>query len=206
MCEKYILYSNLCSNFGFVPRFDTDTYLDTIGQFVSGYVSRFIFPGATTLKMECRRSGVGIPAPFPIPSSVLRASPTRTHIMASELSAQRAELDLNCLVHGNDSSRVFTISIAESKNVSALQQAIMEANKNTFADVDAHALEIYKVSLPDDYDLHAKLLHFRPRHDPDNSVHHLNSPMKPLKAVFEHLVKENIHLIVLPPFIGIGEC
>ena len=41
MCEKYILYSNLCSNFGFVPRFYTNTSLDTIGQFVSGYVSRF---------------------------------------------------------------------------------------------------------------------------------------------------------------------
>jgi hypothetical protein len=35
------LYSNLCSNFGFVPRFDADTYLKTIGQFGSGYVSRF---------------------------------------------------------------------------------------------------------------------------------------------------------------------
>jgi hypothetical protein len=30
MGEKYVLYSNLCSNLVFVPRFDADTYLKTI--------------------------------------------------------------------------------------------------------------------------------------------------------------------------------
>jgi hypothetical protein len=39
--KKYVLYSNLCLNFVFVPGFDTDTYLNTIGQFVLGYVPRF---------------------------------------------------------------------------------------------------------------------------------------------------------------------
>ena len=39
MCKKYVLYSNLCSNFVFVPRFDADTYIKTIGQFVLWYVT-----------------------------------------------------------------------------------------------------------------------------------------------------------------------
>ena len=56
-------------------------------------------------------------------------------------------LNLNCLVLGDDASRVFPVEIANSKTVGDLRDAIKEKNSHTFQHVDAHALVLWKVSI-----------------------------------------------------------
>jgi hypothetical protein len=111
-------------------------------------------------------------------------------------------LELNCLVLGDDPSHVFTIEIADSKNVSALKELIKEKKKPVFDHVPADALNIFRVSFAVNDDLDATLNRFRPEHDPDNGVHHLSMPVKRLKGVFEDPIDEHIHVIAQPPPAG----
>jgi len=53
---------------------------------------------------------------------------------------------LNCFVLGGDPNRVFEIKIAPTESVSALKKAIKEEKKQTFRDVDADTLQLWKVS------------------------------------------------------------
>jgi hypothetical protein len=123
------------------------------------------------------------------------------HIMGPEVTAA---LDLNCLVLGEDRNSIFNIKIPDGAKVSDLKEAIMDKKKNTFQRIDADALHIFKVSLPDEDDLLTKLQYFRPQHDPDNGVQHL-VPTKRLKAFFEDVEDGHVHVIVNGPSTSIGE-
>ena len=59
-------------------------------------------------------------------------------------------LALNCLVSGDDPDHIFTIEIANTKNVSALKKAIKAEKQVAFQHVDADTLVLWKVSCPVD--------------------------------------------------------
>jgi len=57
-------------------------------------------------------------------------------------------LDLNCLVLGHDTSRIFPIEIAERKTVGALKDAIKDKKRPALDHVPADTLLLWKVSIP----------------------------------------------------------
>jgi hypothetical protein len=57
-------------------------------------------------------------------------------------------LELNCLVQGDDSRRVFQLEIASTKTVSALKDPIKDKKKPAFDHVPADTLVLWKVSIP----------------------------------------------------------
>jgi len=57
-------------------------------------------------------------------------------------------LELNCLVSGDNRGRIFTIEIADTKNVGALKDSIKVKKKPAFDHVPADTLALWKVSLP----------------------------------------------------------
>jgi hypothetical protein len=87
---------------------------------------------------------------------------------------------LSSLVLGDDPSHIFTIEIADSKDVSALKELIKDKKKPAFDHVPADTLNIFRVSFPVDDDLEATLNRFRrrPEHDRDNGFHHLSRSVK----------------------------
>jgi len=72
-----------------------------------------------------------------------------THPASSpDSSFYHHDFNINCIVFGDDPSHVFTIEIEGTKNVSALKDAIKDKNKHAFEHVDAHALNLWQVSIP----------------------------------------------------------
>ena len=67
----------------------------------------------------------------------------RTSVMS--LAASNRQLCLNCWVIGDKANRVFTVEIADTKNVSALKYAIKEKKPVAFQHVDADAIDLWKV-------------------------------------------------------------
>ncbi len=63
-------------------------------------------------------------------------------------------LRLNCWVLGedSDSNRIFPVEVDRNKNVGNLKKAIKEENKRAFDHIDAHSLDVWKVSIPIDED------------------------------------------------------
>ena len=55
-------------------------------------------------------------------------------------------IDLNCLVLGDDTSGIFGVQIASTDTVGALKEAIKEMKENVFRNVDADALQLWRVS------------------------------------------------------------
>jgi hypothetical protein len=106
------------------------------------------------------------------------------------------QLELNCLVLGDDPSRVFTIEIEDAKRVSTLRELIKDKKKPVFDHVPADSLNIYQVSFPVD---HAKLKSFRPKDERDRL---LSNSVKRLKGVFGHPVDEHLHVIIERPDTG----
>ena len=98
-------------------------------------------------------------------------------------------LQLNCLVLGDDPGRMFKVQIAETADhVSDLRTLIKQERANTFRDVDAVYLDIYQVSLPDDAELDETLRH------PS-----LNAPLCPLTKLSTCLVdvpEDHVHILV----------
>ena len=113
-----------------------------------------------------------------------------------------AVIQLNCFVFGDDPSRIFVIEIEDTKTVSALKEVIKDKKKPYFDRVPADSLDIYKVSIPIDAQLHDGLQDFQLKDDPGGGVHHLSVPVKRLKGVFEGLKDEHIHVIVKRPPTG----
>jgi hypothetical protein len=111
---------------------------------------------------------------------------------------------LSSLVLGDDPSHIFTIEIADSKDVSALKELIKDKKKPAFDHVPADTLNIFRVSFPVDDDLEATLNRFRrrPEHDRDNGFHHLSRSVKWLKGEFGGPIDEHLHVIVLRPPAG----
>jgi hypothetical protein len=105
-------------------------------------------------------------------------------------------LQLNCVVHGDDPSRVFPVQIAGTESVGTLKEVIKDKKKQAFADVHADALDIYKVSFPVDALLDAKLKRFRPE---DEGDHLLSNTVIRLKEVFDDSIDRHLHAIVLRP-------
>jgi predicted DNA-binding protein with PD1-like motif len=62
------------------------------------------------------------------------------------------KLRLNCWVLGSDVNQIFTVRVEPSNNVSELEAAMTEENKNSFASIYANGLVLRKVSIPADGD------------------------------------------------------
>jgi hypothetical protein len=56
--------------------------------------------------------------------------------------------DLNCLVLGDDPSRVFPVRIAATDSVGILRKLIKDEKKHAFEHVDADTLVLWNVSIP----------------------------------------------------------
>jgi hypothetical protein len=65
--------------------------------------------------------------------------------LSYQLQSDDRTLCLNCWVFGDKSSRVFTVEIADTKNVGALKDAIKEKNAVAFRHVDAVAIDLWQV-------------------------------------------------------------
>jgi hypothetical protein len=141
------------------------------------------------------------------PLSLLYQALYTRFLEPSNLERSMSQLELNCLILGQDPNSSFTIEIADTKTVSALKEAIRD-KKQPDLDyrLDGSNLHIFKVSFNMDADINATLQNFRPEHNPTIGVHHLSLGVKRLKSVFGKLVDEHIHIVVqLPPRPPPGE-
>jgi hypothetical protein len=103
-------------------------------------------------------------------------------------------LEINCLVHGEPRSRIFPVEIASTKTVGALKDAIKEKKQHTFQHVDADALVLWRVSVPDNQDLVETL--------GDLVDEESLSPVHGLSKVFSNRPKEEyLHIVVKGPSI-----
>jgi hypothetical protein len=57
-------------------------------------------------------------------------------------------LKLNCFVHDDDPRHVFPIKIARTESVGTLKGSIKDDNPESFHDVDARSLVLWKVTIP----------------------------------------------------------
>ena len=101
-------------------------------------------------------------------------------------------LELNCLVFGDSPDHIFTIEIANVKNVSALKDAIKDRKKFAFDHVPADTLILYKVSFPVDDGLQENLRNF---------IGYIPlSPVNKLSKVFSNVYDTHLHIVVgCPP-------
>ena len=100
-------------------------------------------------------------------------------------------LELNCFVSGDDPDHIFTIKIANTKNVGALKDAIKDKNEHLFQHLDGKTLVIQKVSLPVDESLKENLRNL--------SGEKLSFPLDKLSKVFSNLDDTNLHIVVGGP-------
>lgn len=97
-------------------------------------------------------------------------------------------LQLNCLVLGDDPCRMFKVRIAETAGVSDLRKLIKQKTVNTFRGVDAKDLDLHDVSLPIDNELDEKLERLM-----------LNVPLHPVRKLSTCFVQPPegyIHILV----------
>ena len=103
------------------------------------------------------------------------------------------DMTLNCWVRGHEIRRIFAIEISSTKTIGVLQNTIKN-KKLDFRDIDADALDLYKVSLADDEGLEKALagLTFGP--------HELLRPTELLSLVFPTPPRErHVHIVVTTP-------
>jgi Crinkler effector protein N-terminal domain len=79
-----------------------------------------------------------------------------------------------------------------------LKEVVKDKKKQTFRDVDANDLQLFKISIPIDNELDEILAHFQPLHDPDNNVHKLSPVRRLSQAFLDPLVDGYLHIIVQP--------
>ncbi|KAH9000159.1 hypothetical protein EDB92DRAFT_1939906 [Lactarius akahatsu] len=104
------------------------------------------------------------------------------------------QLELNCLVLGEDGSNIFTVKIPSTENVSILSAVIRNELRPTFDHVDAYTLTLWQVSIPDDSNLKLKLSEL------DLADERSLSPTQVLSSVFlQPPLREQVHIIVRPP-------
>ena len=118
-------------------------------------------------------------------------------LAVTQTSSSKLPLELNCLVLGEDHSHVFPVEISVSKTVSALKDMIKEKKKHAFEQVDADALVLWSVSIPDDETLEEELTNLE-------LVDELSlSPMNRLSNEFSSIPKErHLHIVVKTPAPG----
>ena len=61
-------------------------------------------------------------------------------------------ITLFCLVKGNTTANAFEVDIEKDKSISKLKEAIKTKNSQTFANVDAKDIKLWKVPISDDHD------------------------------------------------------
>jgi Crinkler effector protein N-terminal domain len=107
-------------------------------------------------------------------------------------------LEINYFVQGQDPRHnVSTVVIPNTKNVSALRQAIWKEKEHAFKGVDANTLVLWKVSIPSD-----SLVERDPRIIDLNENQSL-LPMNRLSKVFSDVPEEDhIHILVRAPPAG----
>jgi hypothetical protein len=107
-------------------------------------------------------------------------------------------LKLNCWVLGEKSTRIFPVEIDGEKNVGDLKRAIKEQKKHSLAGIDAHSLDVWDVSIPDDEDtdLEAQVKDLRlNERTPLRSLRRLHS-------TFTNLDEESLHVVIKAPPIS----
>ena len=104
------------------------------------------------------------------------------------------------LVHGQSLNNIFKVNIKPNNDVSDLKEAIKNKNRNDFADIDAHKLTLWRVSISSDDDNELKGLKLENNHDKGIKM------MKPLErislAFSDNPTENHIHVIVQPPVTG----
>src|SRR5688572_27644741 len=60
-------------------------------------------------------------------------------------------ITLFCLVKGNTTASTFEVDIEKDKSISKLKEAIKAKNPQTFANVDAKDIKLWKVPISDDH-------------------------------------------------------
>jgi hypothetical protein len=100
---------------------------------------------------------------------------------------------LNCFVLGDDPSKVFTVKILKTENVSILKDLIKEKQSRRLNHVDASDLILSQVSLPVDDDLEKSLKNI--------DLAPLES-LLPLSQVFPHIEANRLHIVVQAPTTG----
>jgi hypothetical protein len=63
----------------------------------------------------------------------------------------RSVITLTCLIQGNTPADAFEVDIEESKSISKLKDIIKKKNAQTFANVDAKDIKLWKALIPDDH-------------------------------------------------------
>jgi hypothetical protein len=104
-----------------------------------------------------------------------------------------ATLHLNCWVHGDDVGQIFQIHIANTESVSTLKEVIKDKNPESFRDVDARSLVLWKVSIPAGH-LQKNLANVDIPHETSLSS------MDDLVDVFsDEPRRKHLHIVVKPP-------
>jgi hypothetical protein len=57
-------------------------------------------------------------------------------------------LELNCFIHDDDPRHIFPVKIASTESVGTLKEVIMEKNPESFRNVDARSLALWRASTP----------------------------------------------------------
>ena len=105
-------------------------------------------------------------------------------------------LELNFFVHDDDPRHVFPVKIARTESVGILKRSIKDDNPESFRDVDARSLILWKVSIPvnDGFKENVSRVELK---DEDEL-----SPVDTLSDVFSEVpARKHLHIIVLcsPP-------
>jgi hypothetical protein len=116
----------------------------------------------------------------------MNLSSTKQHVMA-------ATLKFNCWVLGDDASQVFPIQIANIESVGILKKVIKHEISESFPNIDARSLTLWKVSIPKD-----RLQQSLANLDLTNATS--LSSMDDLDDVFSgEPHRKHLHLVVKPP-------
>jgi hypothetical protein len=91
---------------------------------------------------------------------------------------------------------MFTVGIDKTENISILKKLIKEKKAPHLNHVAASDLDLFKVSLPFDGDIGAKL------QQNANFVEPLDDPLLILSQVFLHVEEDHLHLVIRAPTDG----
>src|SRR6266496_3691534 len=101
-------------------------------------------------------------------------------------------ITLFCLVKGNTTANAFEVNIEKDKSISHLKKVIKAEQPQTFANVDAKDLKLWKVEIPGDHNDQLRNLILQ---DSDE----LLAIRKILKYFPYSPPEEHIHVLVSPP-------
>jgi hypothetical protein len=101
-------------------------------------------------------------------------------------------ITLFCLVKGNTSENAFSVKISRDEPISELKKVIKAENAQTFANIDAKDLKLWKVPISDDHDDQLRNLSLE---DSDE----LLAIRKISKYFPDSPPEECIHVLVSPP-------